>query len=160
LQPLFAAPISLNMPFVVAVFSFIAFALIMQKLCDFIGLDKWFMPQWFSWQAFALLLSLGGVSQILNEPFGHHRYQVVSVLLLPVLLALVVDKCKSSFNFWFWPLFVSVLLFIPAINGLRVVLHAKQLSTPDVACMHRPANGLNQICPRGFPVQGSGQLPH
>ena len=93
------------------------------------------------------------------QPFGHQRYGVVSVLLIPVLLVLLLDKISYGARNLIWPLIIWVLLLLPIFNGLKMVRVVKHSLASDLACMHWPALGVNQICPRGWqPVQRSFRL--
>jgi hypothetical protein len=159
LHPLFASPILFNWLFLLSIPIFCLYAWILQQVCCYLELDNWFAPQWLAWQGFALLFSLGGAHLVASEPFGHQRYGVVSVLILPVLLVLLLDKINYRPRAWIWILIIWSLLLFPIFNGLKMVRVMKQSKSSDLACMHWPATGVSQICPRGWaPVQGSLRL--
>ena len=159
LHPLFASPIFFNWPFFLSLPIFCLYSWILQRVCSYLELDYWFAPQWLAWQGFALLFSLGGAHLVASEPFGHQRYGVVSVLILPVILVLLLDKISYGSRAWIWILIIWILLLFPIFKGLKMVRVLKQAKSSDLACMHWPATGVNQICPRGWaPVQGSLRL--
>jgi len=159
LHPIFATPILFDWPLFLALPILCLSAWVLQRICCYLELDYWFVPQWLAWQGLALLFSLGGVHLIAMQPFGHQRYGVVSVLLLPVLLVLVLDKISYGARNWIWPLIIWLLLLLPIFNGLKMVRVLKHSLSSDLACMHWPASGVNQICPRGWqPVQRSFRL--
>ena len=160
LHPFFGLPIPFNWPFFLSIPIFCLYVLILQRVCCYLEIDYWFVPQWLAWQGFALLFSLGGAYLVASEPFGHQRYGVVSVLILPVLLVLLLDKLSYGSRAWIWVLIIWMLLSIPMFNGLKMMRVMKQAKSSDLVCMHYPAMGVNQICPRGWaPVQGSLRLP-
>jgi len=154
LHPLFASPIFFNWPFFLSIPIVCLCALILQRVCCYLELDYWFAPQWLAWQGLALLFSLGGAHLVASEPFGHQRYGVVSVLILPVILVLLLDKISYGSRTCIWILIIWILLLFPIFKGLKMVRDMKQTKSSDLACMHWPATGVNQICPRGWaPVQ-------
>ena len=150
LHPLFASPIFFNWPFFLSIPIFCLYSWILQRICSYLELDYWFAPQWLAWQGLALLFSLGGAHLIASEPFGHQRYGVVSVLILPVLLVLLLDKIRHASRAWIWILIIWILLLFPIFNGLKMVRDMKHSISSDPACMQWPATGVNQICPRGW----------
>ena len=159
LHPLFASPILFDWPLLFALPVLCLFAWFLQRICCFLELDYWFAPQWLAWQGLALLFSLGGAHLIASEPFGHQRYGVVSVLLIPVFLVLLLDKLSYGARNLIWPLIIWFLLLLPIFNGLKMVRVVRQSESFDLACMHWPALGANQICPKGWqPVQRSFRL--
>ena len=159
LHPIFATPILFDWPLLLALPVLCLSAWFLQRICCYLELDYWFAPQWLAWQGLALLLSLGGAHLIAMQPFGHQRYGVVSVLLIPVLFVLVLDKISYGARNLIWPLIIWFLLLFPIFNGLKMVRVMSQAESFDFACMHWPALGVNQICPRGWqPVQRSFRL--
>jgi len=159
LHPIFATPILFDWPLFLALPALCLSAWVLQRICCYLELDYWFVPQWLAWQGLALLLSLGGAHLIAMQLFGHQRYGAVSVLLLPVLLVLVLDKISYESRNWIWPLIIWLSLLFPIFNGLKMVRVMKHSLSSDLACMHWPALGVNQICPRGWqPVQKSFRL--
>jgi len=159
LHPIFASPILLDWSLLLALPVLCLSAWVLQRTCCYLELDYWFAPQWLAWQGLALLLSLGGAHLIAMQPFGHQRYGVVSVLLIPVLLVLLLDKISYGARNLIWPLIIWFLLLLPIFNGLKMVRVVRHSLASDLACMHWPALGVNQICPRGWqPVQKSFRL--
>lgn len=159
LHPIFATPILFDWPLLLVLPVLCLSAWLLQRICCYLELDYWFVPQWLAWQGLALLCSLGGAHLIAMQPFGHQRYGVVSVLLLPVLLVLLLDKISYGARNLIWLLIVWFLLLLPIFNGLKMVRVMRQAESFDRSCMHWPALGVNQICPRGWqPVQRSFRL--
>ncbi len=169
LQPLLALPLGVHLPAPLALLLLLGVGWLLQRWsCK--GqleqqLDRWFVPQWLAWQGLALLFSLGGAQLLASQPEGHQRYGVVSVLLVPVLLARAQAGwwrrwLSPGLSFLQWPILllpslVLALICWPLVIGLRSVRIARQGPSFDLTCQQWPAQGLDQVCPRGFrPVSG------